>query len=222
MIDMKVLGLTLDGINKAPILVLKAVRGEDILPLWIGGVEAMSISLALTNAKAERPLTHDLLVGLLHSLGVSLAGVSIVDVRDGIFYAILDLVRGSEMLQIDCRPSDGIALALRLQAPIRAAASVLAQAPRERYQAAMAGKTMASDETGELVRRSLKQVEEMLAASGAPPVQEKIREKTGEQAANTVITGGLAGSARSEPAAPDDDPFAKLLRDLEPASKNRM
>jgi len=218
MIDMKVLGLTLDGITKTPILVLKAAQGEDVLPLWIGGVEAMSISLALTNAKAERPLTHDLLVGLLHSLGVSLAGVSIVDVRDGVFYAMLDLVRGTEMLQIDCRPSDGIALALRLQAPIRATAFVLTQAPRERYHAAMVGQSMPPDETGEIVRRTLKQIEEMLAASDTQSPREKVK----VQSTNTVITGKLTFSPRSDPDAPDEDPLAKMLRDLEPASKNRM
>jgi len=218
MIEMKVLGLTLDGITKSPILVLKAAQGEDVLPLWIGGVEAMSISLALGNARAERPLTHDLLVGLLHSLGVSLTGVSIVDVRDGIFYAILDLVHGTEMLQIDCRPSDGIALALRVQAPIRAAASVLAQAPRERYQAAMAGQKMPPDETGEIVRRSLKQIEEMLAASDTPSDREKVR----PQGQGAIVAGTLTFSSRSESAASDEELFAKMLRDLEPASKNRM
>ena len=217
MIDMKVLGLTLDGITKSPILVLKAEKGEEVLPLWIGGVEAMSISLALSNARAERPLTHDLLVGLLRSLGVSLTGVSIVDVRDGIFYAILDLVRGTEMLQIDCRPSDGVALALRMQAPIRATPFVLAQAPRERYQAAMAGQSMPPDETGEIVRRSLKQIEEMLAAADTPPAPPKEKNKVQPAAA----AGKPAFVLRSEPAT-DEDPFAQMLRDLEPASKNRM
>lgn len=217
MIEMKVLGLALDGITKAPILVLKAAQGEEVLPLWIGVVEAMSISLPLNNAKAERPLTHDLMAGLLHGLGVSMAGVSIVDVRDGVFYAVLDLVRGTEMLQIDCRPSDGIALALRLQAPIRASASVLAQAPRERYQAAMAGQNMTPDETGEIVRRSLKQIEELLAAADTQPIQKKVT----AQVVNTG-TGKQAVPSCSEPAAPDEDPFVKMLRDLEPVSKNRM
>ena len=211
MIDMKVLGLTMDEANKAPILVLKAVQGEDILPLWIGGVEAMSISLALTNTRAERPLAHDLMTGLLHSLGVTLVGVSIVDVRDGVYYAMLDLLRGTEMLQIDCRPSDGIALALRLQAPIRVAAAVLTQAPHQRYLAALTGQSVLADETGEIVRRSLKQVEEILASL---PAQEKPRTQT--------ITGKLTMSRRPEPAAADEDPFAKMLRDLEPVSKNRM
>jgi bifunctional DNase/RNase len=237
MIDMKVLGLTLDGTTRAPILVLKAVQGEDVLPLWIGGVEAMSISLALTGTRAERPLTHDLMVGLLRSLGVSLVGVSIVDVRDGVFYAMLDVVRGTEMLQIDCRPSDGIALALRLKAPIRATAAALARAPRERYQAAVSGQGMLSDETGEIVRRSLKMVEAMLIAPDRSPDKSPAGEKAGGRTMNAPTPGKPELSRRPDsagapappaspgsPASPvsDDDFFARMLRDLEPTTKNRM
>ena len=218
MIDMKVLGLTLDGSTRAPILVLKALHGEEILPLWIGGVEAMSISLALSDTKAERPLTHDLMADLLHSLGVSLIGVSIVDVRDNIFYAVLDLLRGTEMIQLDCRPSDAVALALRLHAPIQATAAVLAQAPRERYQAAVAGQAILPDETGEIVRRSLKQAEEMLAAAAKTPVSGV--ETSKPQSNVTSISGKL--TITPKPAPQDEDPFTKLLRDLEPASKHRM
>lgn len=221
MIEMKVLGLTLDASTKAPILVLKAAQSEEILPLWIGGVEAMSISLALSDTRAERPLTHDLMIDLLQRLGVTVTSVSIVDVRDGIFYAVLDLVRGSEMLQIDCRPSDGVAIALRMQAPVRATAAVLAQAPRERFQAAMAGQPMLPDETGEIVRRSLKQAEEMLAAAAKTSISGVETPKP----APTVVSGRLHFTpTRAEAAAnaPDEDPFTKMLRDLEPVSKNRM
>ena len=104
-----------------------------------------------------------------------------------------------------------------MQTPIRVSAAVLAQAPRERYQAALAGQSMLPDETGEIVRRSLKQVEEMLTASNSPPAQEKRG-----QSAGTVITGKLTFPQRTEPAATDEDPFAKMLRELEPISKNRM
>lgn len=224
MIDLKVLGLTLDSATKAPILVLKAAGSEAILPLWIGGVEAMSISLALSEAKAERPLTHDLMADVLQSIGVTLVGMSIVEQRDGIFYGMLDLLHGTRMLQIDCRPSDGIALALRLQAPIRTTEAVLEQAPRERYMAAATGQAPIPDETGEIVLRSLQQAQSIITTS---PRLGDANKQAREAEAKTVRlpTSGIDITLPDQPAGAgtdQDDSFAKLLRELEPASKHRM
>ena len=209
MIDMKVLGLAMDSGTKAPILVLRTVEGEEVLPLWIGGVEAMSISLALSNAQAERPLTHDLLINTLRSLNAEIVAVTISDVRDGVFYAVLDLLCGDKLVSVDCRPSDGVALALRAQAPVRAMESVLAKAPRERYLAALSGEPLVPDETGSIVLRSLKQVESLIDAA---------RDKEKNKSDADAKKPNDAAESLSE----EDKLFAKMLQDLEPATKHRM
>ena len=109
---MKVLGLTLDGTTNAPILVLQQEDGDEVLPIWLGAAEAMAISMALNDLSPDRPLTHPLLIEIMTALGARVSGVTITDLRDGTFYALLDLQRGSETIQLDCRPSDGIILAL--------------------------------------------------------------------------------------------------------------
>ena len=209
MIDMKVLGLAMDSGTKVPILVLRAAEGEEVLPLWIGGVEAMSISLALSNAQAERPLTHDLLINTLRSLNAEIVAVTISDVRDGVFYAVLDLLCGDKIVSVDCRPSDGVALALRAQAPVRALESVLAKAPRERYLAALSGEPLVPDETGSIVLRSLKQVESLIEAA-----RDKEKSKNDTDTKKSNDTAG--------PLSEEDKLFAKMLQDLEPATKHRM
>ncbi len=216
MIDMTVVGLALDSGTKAPILVLRTREGEEVLPLWIGGVEAMSISLALSNTRAERPLTHDLLISVLHSLNASIVGVNITDVRDGIFYAVLDVLCGDRFVSVDCRPSDAIALALRTQAPIRATESVLARAPRERYLAAVSGQSLVPDESGSIVLRSLKQVEQMIDATTRSKDRhaDEVRKPAGPEDREAETDAGRA--------AEEDELFARMLRDLEPASKYRM
>jgi len=231
MIEMKVLGLTMDSGTKAPILVLRTVEGEDVLPLWIGGVEAMSISLALSNARAERPLTHDLLMQVLEGVNATISGVTITDVKDGVFYAMLDIMHGAAMLSVDCRPSDGIALALRAHAPIRAMESVIAHAPADRYRQAMAGKTFTPDETGGIVLPSLKQMEDLLrsnrqlAGSPAPAPggdASPARGKRHQAPDRPVTEKGGESIAGPLTIAEEEELLSQMLRDLEPASKHRM
>ena len=128
MITMKILGVTLDGATNTPILVLQEENGDEVLPIWIGASEAMSISMALNNINLERPLSHSLLLNALQALDARLTGVSITDLREGTFYALLEILIGERLVQVDCRPSDGVALALRAGVPILVSEDVLAKA----------------------------------------------------------------------------------------------
>jgi bifunctional DNase/RNase len=126
---MRVLGLTLDETSHAPILLLQEEAGQELLPIWIGPLEAMSISVVLGNVSMERPLTHDLCISVLHSLKARLSGVELVDLREGTYYAdLVLLLENGATYRLDCRPSDAVALALRAQVPIRASKAVLQRA----------------------------------------------------------------------------------------------
>ena len=126
MLTMRVLGLTLDETSHAPILLLQEETGQELLPIWIGPLEAMAISVVLGNVSVERPLTHDLCINVLHSLKVRLGGVELVDVREGAYYAnLVLLLENGETRRLDCRPSDAVALSLRAKAPIRASRALL-------------------------------------------------------------------------------------------------
>ena len=126
MLTMRVLGLTLDETNHVPILLLQEEAGQELLPIWIGPLEAVAISMALGKAPMERPLTHDLCISVLHSLKARLSGVELLDLREGTYYADLVLrLENGETHRLDCRPSDAVALALRAQAPIRASKTLL-------------------------------------------------------------------------------------------------
>ena len=129
MLTMRVLGLTLDETSHAPILLLQEEAGQELLPIWIGPLEAMAISVVLGSVPMERPLTHDLCISVLHSLKARLSGVELVDVREGTYYADLVLLReNGETHRLDCRPSDAVALALRARVPIRASKALLRRA----------------------------------------------------------------------------------------------
>lgn len=132
MIPMKVLGLTLDAENKAPILVLQQDGGSEILPIWIGSTEALSISVALNGTQLDRPLTHETMFQVIRALGAEIGGVDVMSLRDGTYYAELEIVRGDNVVRVDCRPSDGVALAVRGNAPIRVASDVLAETAASR------------------------------------------------------------------------------------------
>lgn len=134
MIAMRVLGLTMDKNNTSPILLLQAENGKQVLPIWIGSVEAMSISLSLDNVRLERPLTHDLLLGTLEALGARLMSASITSLHEGTFYAKLEILFNEQLVLVDCRPSDAVALALRANAPISVAEEVLKSAPTEAFR----------------------------------------------------------------------------------------
>jgi len=127
MIEMQVEGIGVDEQSRTLVLLRDRERRR-FLPIWIGPAEALAIAIELEQKEPVRPLTHDLMHHILNELNVSVSQVVVSDFRDGTFYATLTLVNGDEMLEIDCRPSDGIALALRARASIFVAEDVAAQA----------------------------------------------------------------------------------------------
>ena len=131
MVEMHVEGLSLDPQTRKPIVILRQNDGKGLLPLWIGAMEAMTISLVLNGEELPRPLAHDLLLMVARALNGTLTGVDIVDYRDDIYYAVLLLRGPAGLISVDCRPSDGIALALRASVPIRVKADVFEKAARE-------------------------------------------------------------------------------------------
>jgi bifunctional DNase/RNase len=115
---MRIKGLVIDPISKMPIVVLQDPETERILPIWIGVFEANAIALKIENITTPRPMTHDLLTNLLSQLSIAVERVTISDIRNNTFYAVIRCRRNNEDLIIDSRPSDAIALALRTDAPI--------------------------------------------------------------------------------------------------------
>lgn len=125
MVEMIVFGLALDEESQVPILILKDKSEDVIFPIWIGAMEAMAISMAINKVSVARPLTHDLILGVLEKLGGQLQAVEVVSIREGTYYAELVVQVKEEVVRIDCRPSDSIALALRAEVPIRVAQEVV-------------------------------------------------------------------------------------------------
>jgi bifunctional DNase/RNase len=123
--QMQIYGVSFDMVGKQPIVLLKTVDGNRFLPIWIGHPEAAAILMKLQGAQTPRPMTHDLLNDLLEQLEAKCERVSVTELRDNTFYASITIsVNGSE-IEIDSRPSDAIALAVRCQAPIFAAEDVI-------------------------------------------------------------------------------------------------
>jgi bifunctional DNase/RNase len=127
MIEVTVSRLGLDSSTNSYVVVLQERDGTRLLPIWIGQPEAESIVMHMHNVKRSRPLTHDLVRSLIVGMGAQLRRVQITRVEKSTYYAELHVQRGSEVIQIDARPSDSIAVALRLSAPIYAAESLLVE-----------------------------------------------------------------------------------------------
>ncbi len=123
-----VFGLIADEETKTPVVILRAVEGEETLPIQIGVAEATAILVALQGTSMPRPMTHDLLATVIQTLGGRLEKVEVVDLREGTFYGVLHVRRGCGVVQVDSRPSDAIALALRAKAPIYVADTVFQKA----------------------------------------------------------------------------------------------
>lgn len=118
MIEVRVAHLGLDRTTNTPVVILQEREGERVLPIWIGPAEASAIAMELAGVKFSRPLTHDLLKQVIVGLGADLRKVIITQVKDNTYYAELHIYRGDAVIQVDARPSDSIAVALRLKAPI--------------------------------------------------------------------------------------------------------
>lgn len=128
LVPMSIKGLMLDPVSNSPIVVLKDDDEKFFLPIWVGIFEANAIALQLENVTTPRPMTHDLLRNMIAELDAHVTRVVINDLRDSTFFAQIRLNVGSKTLEVDARPSDAIALALRTEAPIFVAQSVLEQA----------------------------------------------------------------------------------------------
>jgi bifunctional DNase/RNase len=117
-IEVRVAHLGLDRTTNTPVVILQEQGGDRVLPIWIGPAEASAIAMELAGMKFARPLTHDLLKLVIVGLGADLRKVIITQVKENTYYAELHIYRGDAVVNIDARPSDSIAVALRLKAPI--------------------------------------------------------------------------------------------------------
>ena len=117
-VEMKIRGLMMDPVTNMPIVLLKESDAETVLPIWVGIYEANAIALEIEKVSTPRPMTHDLLRNLLVGLDAAVLKVVVTELRDDTFYAVIWLDRGGEIISIDSRPSDAIALALRMDCPI--------------------------------------------------------------------------------------------------------
>ena len=127
-VQMEVAGLAVDSVSKAPVVVLKEVDGERAFPIWIGASEASAIATRLEGIELPRPLTHDLLAQTIARLGAKVIEIEVTALQGTTFLAVVRLLRGEERLELDSRPSDAIALALRTGADIYVAEAVIERA----------------------------------------------------------------------------------------------
>ena len=124
-IEMQIRGLMMDPVTNMPIVVLKDIRSEMVLPIWVGIFEANAIALELDKTATPRPMTHDLLRNIARGLNAVVKKVVVSELKDDTFYAVIWMEQGGEMVALDSRPSDAIALALRWDCPIYASRAVL-------------------------------------------------------------------------------------------------
>jgi bifunctional DNase/RNase len=125
--EVTVAGVTVDPVTKSPIVVLREPDSGNVVPIWIGLLEANAIALALEGTELPRPMTHDLMKSILLATGARLLSVEIADIRESTYYALLYIEGNGESVRVDARPSDAIALALRCGARILVSETVLAQ-----------------------------------------------------------------------------------------------
>jgi len=141
-IEMTIRGLMLDPVTQMPIVILKGVAGEQVLPIWVGHFEAHAIQMEMEKVSAPRPMTHDLIKNVLTGLETQVHRVVVTELREDTFYAVIWLERGGEVVSVDSRPSDALALALRVDCPIFVDELVL----KNSKIAASANERLSSDE----------------------------------------------------------------------------
>ena len=127
-VEVRIRGLMMDPATNMPIVVLKDIASETVMPIWVGIFEANAIAIEIEKVSAPRPMTHDLTRNLIHHLNGNLERVVITELRDDTFFATLWLRQDDELLAIDARPSDAIALALRADCPIYVSEQVMQSA----------------------------------------------------------------------------------------------
>ena len=117
-VEMRIRGLMMDPVTNTPIVVLKDVEDESVLPIWVGVYEANAIALEIEKVTTPRPMTHDLLKNILTGFGATVHKVVVTELKDDTFYAVIWAEREGQTISIDSRPSDALALALRVDCPI--------------------------------------------------------------------------------------------------------
>src|SRR5438270_3847186 len=117
-VEMKIRGLMMDPVTNMPIVILKDVGSSNVLPIWVGIYEANAIALEIEKVSTPRPMTHDLIKTLLHGLDAGIRKVVVNELKEDTFFAVIWIERNGELISVDSRPSDALALALRLDCPI--------------------------------------------------------------------------------------------------------
>ncbi|MEL6546073.1 MAG: bifunctional nuclease family protein [Myxococcota bacterium] len=194
LVEMEVTGLTVDQGSNTPIVVLKERDGERVLPIWIGVVEASAIAFELEKLQLNRPMTHDLIKNAVESLGGTIERVCVVDLRENTYYARVEVSQSGKRIEIDSRPSDAIAVALRAQAPIWCDHSVI---EKSKGKEAVIGKAAARAQES--------------SASETPPPRPRAKKSRKKSAASEEASQGprpILGAAREE--------LGELLEKLEP------
>jgi uncharacterized protein len=128
MIELNLVGVRVELPSNQPIVLLKEREGERYLPIWIGAMEATAIAFALQGIVTQRPMTHDLLKNVLDEVEVHVERIVITELKDGTFYAVIQMSRNGSRYEVSSRPSDAIALAVRVNVPIFANEDVLTEA----------------------------------------------------------------------------------------------
>jgi uncharacterized protein len=141
-VEMTIRGLLMDPVTNMPIVILKDVGGDAVLPIWVGAFEAQAIALEMEKVSTPRPMTHDLIKNVLTGLETQVHKVVVTELKEDTFYAVIWLERGGEVISIDSRPSDALALALRVDCPIFVDDLVL----KTSKQAANASDRLSADE----------------------------------------------------------------------------
>lgn len=118
LLEMKVYGLTIDPFTNVPIVILKDTDEKNVLPVWIGVLEASSIASELEKVQFSRPMTHDLVKEILKNINATITKIEVVDLKENVYYATIHMSTASGSFVLDSRPSDAIALALRMGSPI--------------------------------------------------------------------------------------------------------
>jgi len=141
-VEMKIRGLIMDPVTNMPVVILKDVGSETVLPIWVGVYEANAIALEIEKVSTPRPMTHDLIKNVLTGLDALVHKVVVTELKEDTFYAVIWLEREGRVVSIDSRPSDALALALRMDCPIFVEEEVL----KSSKQAADISERLTSDE----------------------------------------------------------------------------
>ena len=117
-VEMKIRGLMMDPVTNSPVVLLKDIVGETVLPIWVGVYEANAIALEIEKVTTPRPMTHDLIKNVLTGLDTLVHKIVVTELKDDTFFAVIWLEREGRVVSVDSRPSDALALALRMDCPI--------------------------------------------------------------------------------------------------------